>query len=245
MFDSRALQEFADDARVDPAAHAVRPDHRAVLLAVDGLDPGPSDDTSEDLLAAAEGAARETLRMTRIEDLPHVASWQHAYRAFGADPQRTRTGLEALLRRLDAGLPRVNRLTDIDIAVSVRHQIPLGGEDPARYVGPPRPVVPTGDEQFDTTVGGETLLEQPDIGEVVWRDDIGVTCRRWNGRQGRRTQLTGDTTAALFIRDAPDPLTDGMLAAAADDLLAHLTGLGPDIRIVRRTVMGDHHGGAA
>jgi hypothetical protein len=61
----------------------------------------------------------------------------------------------------------------------------------------------------------------PTPGEVVWCDDAGVTCRRWNWRQARRTQLTDGTTAALFILDALDPLTDKALAAAADDLLAH------------------------
>jgi hypothetical protein len=44
-------------------------------------------------------------------------------------PQRTRNSLEALLRRTASGLPRVNRLTDLYNAVSVLHQVPLGGED--------------------------------------------------------------------------------------------------------------------
>ena len=66
------------------------------------------------------------------EELPHVAAWREAYRAFGAKPQRTRNSLEALLRA-PSGLPRVNRLTDCCNAVSVLHQIPIGGEDLTRY----------------------------------------------------------------------------------------------------------------
>lgn len=62
--------------------------------------------------------------------MPHVAAWREAYRAFGAKPKRTRHSLEALLRRAPSGLPRVNRLTDCYNAVSVLHQIPVGGEDP-------------------------------------------------------------------------------------------------------------------
>jgi DNA/RNA-binding domain of Phe-tRNA-synthetase-like protein len=46
--------------------------------------------------------------------------------------------LEALLRRAASGLPRVNRLTDVYNAVSVLHQVPLGGEDLTRYAGAPR-----------------------------------------------------------------------------------------------------------
>ena len=70
--------------------------------------------------------------------------------------------------------------------------------------------------------------------EVVWRDDVAVTCRRWNWRQATRTQLREDTTAALFILDALDPVTGEALHAAADDLLARLARLGPDVRSVRR-----------
>ena len=65
-----------------------------------------------------------------------MAAWREAYRAFGAKPQRTRNSLEALLRRAASpGFPRVNRLTDVYNAISVLHQVPLGGEDLTRYDG--------------------------------------------------------------------------------------------------------------
>jgi DNA/RNA-binding domain of Phe-tRNA-synthetase-like protein len=201
---------------------------------VDGVTPGPSDATSDALLRAAEASARAALAAQPVEALPHVAAWRDAYRAFGAKPQRTRNSLEALLRRAGSGLPRVNRLTDLYNAVSVLHQVPLGGEDLTRYDGPPRLVRASGDEPFDTVTEGEPVVEHPEPGEVVWCDAAGVTCRRWNWRQGRRTQLTDDTTAVLFILDALAPLTDDALAAAADDLLAHVARLGPDVQVTRR-----------
>ena len=133
---------------------ALRPDYRALLLAVDGLVPGPSDEASDALLQAAEAAARQALSEQPVEQLPHVAAWREAYRAFGAKPQRTRNSLEALLRRAESGLPRVNRLTDLYNAVSVLHQLPLGGEDLTRYAGAPRLVRATGAEPFDTVADG-------------------------------------------------------------------------------------------
>jgi DNA/RNA-binding domain of Phe-tRNA-synthetase-like protein len=63
-----------------------------------------------------------------------------------------------------------------------------------------------------------------------------VTCRRWNWRQARRTQLREDTTAALFILDALDPLPDEALHATAEDLAGRLARLGPDVRAVRRLI---------
>jgi DNA/RNA-binding domain of Phe-tRNA-synthetase-like protein len=213
---------------------ALRPDYRVVLLAVDGLAPGPSDRASDALLRKAEATALESLRDRAVDELPHVAAWREAYRAFGAKPQRTRNSLEALLRRTTSGLPRVNRLTDIYNGVSVLHQLPVGGEDLTRYIGAPRLVRAVGKEPFDTAAAGVGVTEYPDPGEVVWCDDMGVTCRRWNWRQGHRTELSESTTTAVFILDALDPMTTRALDIAADDLTTHLTRLGPDVKVVRR-----------
>src|SRR5580700_952721 len=156
------LGQFLAGGHVDAAVFALRPDYRAMLLAVGGLVPGPSDEASDALLEAAESAAREALGDRPPEQLPQVASWREAYRAFGAKPQRTRNSLEALLRRAGSGLPRVNRLTDCYNAISVLHQIPLGGEDLTRYAGPPRLIRATGIEPFDTTADGLAVTEHPD-----------------------------------------------------------------------------------
>jgi DNA/RNA-binding domain of Phe-tRNA-synthetase-like protein len=240
MADTHALHDVLAAAQVDEAVFALRPDYRAMVLTVDGLVPGPSDEASDAVLRAAEDAAREALRERPADQLPHVAAWRDAYRAFGAKPQRTRNSLEALLRRAPSGLPRVNRLTDVYNAVSVLHQLPVGGEDLTRYTGRPRLVRATGSEPFDTVADGADVVEYPEPGEVVWRDDAGVTCRRWNWRQARRTQLSDDTTTALFILDALDPMPLDALRAAADDLVSQLARLGSDVRAERRLLARDY-----
>lgn len=239
MSEHTSLDDVLNRARVDEAVFALRPDYRALLIAVDGLVPGPSDHASEALLLEAEASARRALADLPVEELPHVASWRDAYRAFGAKPQRTRNSAEAVLRRAETGLPRVNRLTDVYNAISVLHQIPLGGEDLGRYEGAPRLIRADGGEDFDAIAGGEDVTEHPSVGEVVWCDDIGITCRRWNWRQGRRTQLTDATTTALFILDALDPITDEQLGAVADELGEHLLRLGPDVDVRRRLIAAE------
>jgi DNA/RNA-binding domain of Phe-tRNA-synthetase-like protein len=236
MAETSTWREFLDGARVDDAVFTLRPDYRALLLAADGITPGPTDNHSEALLHRAEEAAAGLLAGVQVEELPHVAAWREAYRAFGAKPQRTRNSLEALTRRAGAGLPRVNRLTDIYNAISVLHQVPLGGEDLTRYAGSPRLIRAAGTEPFETLADGATVVEHPDPGEVIWCDNAGVTCRRWNWRQGRRTQLTPHTTAAFFILDALHPMTDDDLTAAADDLLAQVRRLGTDVRVATRLI---------
>ena len=237
MAELAALEAFLAGARVDATVFALRPDYRALVLAVDGINSGPSDEASDELLSAAEQSAREALGDTPPDALPHVAAWRDAYRAFGAKPQRTRNSLEALFRRASGSrLPRVNRLTDIYNAISIVHQLPVGGEDIDRYVGAPRLVRASGEEPFDTVADGTAVVELPEPGEVVWCDDAGVTCRRWNWRQARRTQLREDTTTALFILDALEPMTDEELRVAADDLVLHLRPLCPDLRAACRLI---------
>ncbi|GAA3647772.1 B3/B4 domain-containing protein [Microbacterium marinilacus] len=224
-----------DHAVVSAEVFSLRPDYRAALLGVTGLSPGPTDAAGEALLREAESAASAALAAGPLEEIPHVAAWREAYRDFGAKPQRTRHSLEALLRRAASdGLPRVNRLTDLYNAISVLHLLPIGGEDLDRYEGAPQLVRATGDELFDTMAGGTPSTEHPDGGEVVWRDDGGVTCRRWNWRQGRRTQLTDETTSALFILDALGPLDDDALEAAAAELAHRLVALGDDVHVAHR-----------
>ncbi len=54
MTDVAALAGFLAGASVAPDVFALRPDYRVLLLAVDGLVPGPSDEASD----AASGAGR-------------------------------------------------------------------------------------------------------------------------------------------------------------------------------------------
>jgi len=116
----------------------------------------------------------------------------------------------------------------------VTHLLPIGGEDLDRYVGAPLLVRAIGDEPFETVAGGEPRLEHPEPGEVVWRDDAGVTCRRWNWRQCTRTRLTSSTTRAIFIMDALGALDDDALAAAGEALAEALLATSPQARLGSR-----------
>ncbi|MEY2848890.1 MAG: hypothetical protein RI885_1555 [Actinomycetota bacterium] len=236
MHEPTDLLEYLERATIDDEVFALRPDYRVVLIGALGIVPGPSDEHSERLLERAELFARSLLEGISVDEHPRVVSWRETYRAFGAKPQRTRNSLEALLRRAETGLPRVNRLTDIYNAISVLHLMPIGGEDLDRYSGAARLTRADGSETFETSGGGETVIEHPEIGEVIWRDDVGVTCRRWNWRQTRRTRLSDQTSKTLFILDALDPMSEEDLDAAAAALVGELERLGPDVAIARRTL---------
>ena len=225
---------WLDAAEVAAEVRALRPDYAALLIVAEGLRPGPSDESSEALLAGAEDRARKHLAGARPEELPQVAEWREAFRGFGAKPQRTRPSVEALLRRVDPGLPRIDRITDAYNAVSVACLLPVGGEDLDRYAGPARLVRATGDEDFDTTADGQPVVEHPEPGEVVWRDDRGVTCRRWNWRQCLRTRISQSTTTAMFVLDGLAALGTGGLRTAEAELTESLARLSPGATFASR-----------
>ncbi|WP_282692301.1 phenylalanine--tRNA ligase beta subunit-related protein [Streptomyces sp. CC208A] len=221
---------------VSDEVRALVPGFTHLAVEARGLVNGPSDATSSALLDEAAGRLAARLDGRTPDQDPHVAAWRAAYTAFGAKPSRTRNSAEALARRAlaDGGLPRVNRLVDAYNAISVAHLVPVGGEDLNRIQGGMRLVRATGEEEFVTVSGGEETVEHPEPGEIVWCDEQGVTCRRWNWRQGPRTRIDDDTTDALFLLESLTPMTRGELLAAGEELAEAILKVSPGARITVR-----------
>jgi DNA/RNA-binding domain of Phe-tRNA-synthetase-like protein len=237
------IPEHLMNAFVADEVLQLRPDYRALLIVVSGVRGGPSDENSDAMLRRAENSARCRLNGSMPESLPEIDAWRDAFRSFGVKPRQGRSSVEALLRRVDSGLPRIDRLTDLYNAVSVQHLLPIGGENLDRYTGPPRLTRAAGDEPFDTVVDGEPTTTTPDVSEVVWRDDLGVTCRRWNWRQCVRTRLEAKTTNILFILDGLAPVSTGALGAAATELIESLMAHSPAATATTRLLgRGTSHG---
>ncbi|WP_406155587.1 B3/4 domain-containing protein [Streptomyces canus] len=203
---------------VSDEVRALAPGFRYLAVEAHGLVNGPSTDASSALLEEAARRLAVRLDGRAPHEDPHMAAWREVYTAFGSKPSRTRNSAEALAKRAlsDAGLPRINLLVDLYNAISVAHLVPVGGEDLDRIRGGMRLVRAAGDEDFLTVTAGEESVEHPDAGEVIWRDEEGVTCRRWNWRQGPRTRLTEKTVSGVFLLEgmAPMPLADMEKAAA-------------------------------
>ena len=215
------LGRMLDDIWVDEAVFALRPDFAVLVMTAYDLRNGPTDDRSRAWLAAA---AEQPVQTEKID------AWKDAYRAFGAKPQKTRPSVDALTRRLP--LPEINQVVDAYNSISVKHALPIGGEDLDRYVGPARLVRADGGEDSEEALG------QPEPGEVIWRDDLGVTCRRWNWRQVARTRLTEETTNAIFLLERLEPMSLEELKEAGEELANLLTELSPEVRISTKVLSG-------
>lgn len=219
------------DLTVSDEVRALAPGFTHVVIEARGLVNGPSTEATAALLDDAARRLAARLGGRAPHEDPHMAAWRAAYTAFGAKPSRTRNSAEALARRAlaDGGLPRINALVDLYNAISVAHLIPVGGEDLDRIKGGMRLVRATGDEDFVTAAAGERTVEHPDAGEIVWCDDEGVTCRRWNWRQGPRTRLTEESVNAIFLLEGMGP--DAGLEAAGAELAELLEKVSPGAQV--------------
>lgn len=207
---------------VDPVVLRLAPDFHAVHLFVTAPDAP--------IAAGASSVLNDACCFVR-EGGPewadaHLAAWADVYARFGAKPNRTPCSAQALRKRVlkDGTLPSINPVVDLYNAISLRYAVPVGGENLATYSGTPRLTVADGTEGFDTVTNGEPAIEHPLSGEVIWRDDLGVTCRRWNWRQGTRTRLNGGEESIWFVLEALSAMPHDRLeqagAALADDLRA-------------------------
>lgn len=216
---------------VDEAIFEQFPDYAVALIKVSGIKAGPSDESSDALLAEAESSIRATLAQNSLDELPEVKAWRAAYGSFGVKPREARVSFEALMRRVDRGLPRIDLLTDIYNAVSIIHRVPIGGENLDRYQGPPKLTFAKGNELFETRENGKEVIEHPAVGEVIWRDDVGVTCRRWNWRQCLRTRLDEETKYGLFILDGLGADSVVQVQRAADRLVKEFKTIWPALSV--------------
>ncbi|MFD4834882.1 B3/4 domain-containing protein [Streptomyces uncialis] len=225
---------------VSDEVRALAPGFIHVTVEAEGLVNTPSSEGTSALLDDAARRLAVRLEGHAPHEDPHMAAWRAAYTAFGAKPARTRNSAEALAKRAlsYAGLPRINALVDVYNAVSVAHLIPVGGEDADRIDGGMRLVRAKGDEEFPTAAEGERVIEHPERGEVVWCDDSGVTCRRWNWRQGTRTRLTEESRSALFLLEGLAPMRAGEVAAAGAELAELIEKFSPGARITVNAPVG-------
>src|SRR5690606_8043121 len=167
------------------------------------------------------------------DDVPwaanHLAAWDEVFKTFGAKPKRTPCSASALRKRVmrDGSLPPFDPVVDSYNATSIPYAMPVGGENLGAYSGAPRLTLADGSEPFDTFKEGEPVVENPEPGEVIWRDDLGVTCRRWNWRQGVRTRLDSQAQSMWFILESLPSMPLAALQEAGDELVSNLQKLMP------------------
>ncbi len=215
---------------VDPALVERFPDLVLGVAVVHGLDNTGTRAELARRLAAAQAGLAERFGSGLVPEHPRIAPWREAYRAFGAKPKDYPSSIENLVRRVLKGgtLPAINPLVDLYNVVSLEQLLPVGGEDldtlqgdvQLTFAGPDEPAV---------LLLGEPEPRAPKAGEVIYRDELGAICRRWNWKEADRSKLTAATRNAVLV-------VEGLPPAGRAEIEAALAALA---RLVR-----EHCGGA-
>lgn len=217
---------------LSPDVAALYPGLLLGVVACRGIRNPPATPELTAMLRATEGKACVLFPAPHlVKTPPAIAAWQEAHRRFGSNPNKFPPSIQALLKRVAKGgeLPAVNALVDLYNVVSLEHLLPVGGEDLDACTGDIRLARAEGTEQFVPL--GETENQPPERGEVIYRDDAGALCRRFNWREAARTCLTERTRNAVLVLEILPPAGRAE-AEAALDRLADLakTHCGGDIR---------------
>mgnify|MGYP000083437793 FL=1 len=219
---------------IDAGLARIAPQFRALSMLVEAA-PLVHPQVGE---AALTRACAEVMAGGPVWAQAHLDAWSEVFKRFGAKPKRTPCSADALRKRVlrDGVMAAIDPVVDLYNAISLRYAIPVGGENLAAYAGAPRLVIAEGTERFDMMKDGHVAEESPEPGEVVWRDDLGVTCRRWNWRQGVRTRLSATDNQMWFILESLPEMPLDALHAAGDELAAGLQAMMPG-SIIRSSLL--------
>jgi DNA/RNA-binding domain of Phe-tRNA-synthetase-like protein len=207
----------------------------AALVIGRGIKVKPSPPPLQEIYLAEQKKAVIRYQNIPISEIPSLEAWRKAFRRFGVNPTKYRSAPEALLRRLlkKGSLPFINSVVDICNLVSIRYAIPVASLDNRRVSGAITVRFSKGNEWF-TPLGTDQAVN-PEVGEVIFTDDIGlVVARRWCWRQSRESATTMDSHQFLIT-------IEGLHSSAARDVQSALQDV---LKLLAEFVPGKYHSGA-
>lgn len=161
------------------------------------------------------------------EEDPQVLSWHEAFRAFGTNPRRSRSSVDALSRRMaKSGVaPRISGAVDAYNYVSIGFGTPAGAFDLSRLTGEVMIRTATAGDTF-TPLGEPDVVEEPRPGEVVYAMGSQVLTRHWNHRDCDQTKVGLGSRDVVFVieRVSAEAVPDDVLESAQQALVELVAG---------------------
>ncbi|HEX2623199.1 MAG TPA: phenylalanine--tRNA ligase beta subunit-related protein [Phototrophicaceae bacterium] len=213
--------------RIAPEIFEIFPDTQIGIIICEGINnQGENAAVLQALISAAEQLPAQITGDPG--EHPHIAIWREVYRKFGSKPKKYPSSIENLVRRILNGYvpSHINTLVDLYNLISIKHLLPVGGEDLDKTQGD-IVLATAGDDELPVRLLGENEERAPHGGEVIYKDDLGAICRRWNWKEADRTKLTEATTRAILVIEALPPITLDQLQIAMNELeqsVKHTTG---------------------
>ena len=166
-----------------------------------------------------EGRIRANYGIETLSQNPKIDAWRKAYSAFGAKPKENKSSVESLYRLVLNGgnLRHINSLVDIYNFISLKHMLPVGGEDIDKIQGD---VLLTfaGINEPAVLLLGDKDPRPPHEGEVIYKDRMSSICRRWNWREADRTKFTEETKNCILVIEGLPPITKEEVESATKEL---------------------------
>jgi DNA/RNA-binding domain of Phe-tRNA-synthetase-like protein len=206
--------------RYHPEVMSRYPELRAGVILASGVANQPTPPDLRQEFLSEQQAVLARIGETPLSEIETLAAWRAAFRDFGVNPTKYRSAAEALLRRLTkkGDIPCINVLVDICNLVSIRYALPSAAMDTHAMSTGVTVCFADGSESF--TPLGESQVENPEPGEVIFKDESDlVSARRWCWRQSDESAASLDTRQAIVMVEAQHAGSSAMIQSARDDLL--------------------------
>jgi len=157
-----------------------------------------------DLLADQSNQILKEHSVETLKENSKIQVWKDAYRSFGA--KKYNCSIENLYRMILDGvkLKHINKIVDIYNYISLKYQVPVGGDDLDEVEGDITLRFALGDEVFIRL--NSDVIDHPKEGEIIYSDDKEVLCRRWNWRECNKSKMTEDSKNIMLVVEGLSPI---------------------------------------
>ncbi|MFH0962088.1 MAG: phenylalanine--tRNA ligase beta subunit-related protein [archaeon] len=174
---------------------------------------------AQELIGAEIERIRKEFTNENLSQQKKIEIWRDAYRTFGGEPKKNKSSVENLYKRILGGnsLWKINKIVDVYNYISLKHMLPVGGEDLDKVKGTIRLAI-AGESETPAIMLGESEARQPHKGEVIYKDDLSTICRRWNWKEADRTKLTEETRNCILVIEGLPPVGKEEIREALSEL---------------------------
>lgn len=205
---------------IDPRIQQPYPELKIVTLQFNNINNQTSHQTEylASLLLQEQTRIRQELTLEQLLGYPRIQQWREAYKTFGVKSKKHWCSVENLYRMILLGkdIPSINPLVDLYNYISLKYMLPLGADDLDNITGPVQLTIADGTEHFIAL--GSAEITHPKPGEIIYKDDTRVLCRRWNWRECEETKITEGTRNAILYIEALQRADWADVAAAQQEL---------------------------
>ena len=188
------------------------PNLKVGIIVVNNLDNNINIDI-EDYINNVSKEKIEKFKDVELANYNVIKSWREIYKSFGE--KKSRSSVEALIRRTLNQNPvkSINPLVDIYNLISLKYEVPCGGEDLDKINDDIILGFAEGCEEFISLGEDEVQIVNKD--EVIYKFNNTVICRNFNYRESDLTKLTNDTKRAVLVIES---ICDDNLDSALEEL---------------------------